>query len=208
MVSIMLFSKRTIEGIQAGQITLAFRVWRRPTVKAGGRLRTPAGELAIDAVERISPGEISDADARAAGAADRTALLADLEGRNGELYRIAFRVAGPDARLALASDDVLGPSDRAAIAAMLSGMDRNSADGPWTERWLNLIARFPETPVARLAVHANVTKPLFKSRVRRLKELGLTESLTVGYRLTPRGRRYCVAGSCAARIDVLSGDGC
>jgi hypothetical protein len=28
----------------------------------------------------------------------------------------------------------------------------------------------------------------FKRRVRQLKELGLTESLEVGYRLSPRGR--------------------
>ena len=28
---------------------------------------------------------------------------------------------------------------------------------------------------------------VFKRRVRRLKELGLTESLEVGYRLSPRG---------------------
>jgi len=30
--------------------------------------------------------------------------------------------------------------------------------------------------------------PRFKRRVRQLKELGLTESLEVGYRLSPRGR--------------------
>jgi hypothetical protein len=30
----------------------------------------------------------------------------------------------------------------------------------------------------------------FKADVRKLKELGLTESLLVGYRLSPRGRAY------------------
>jgi hypothetical protein len=30
----------------------------------------------------------------------------------------------------------------------------------------------------------------FKRDVRKLKELGLTESLEVGYRLSPRGRAY------------------
>ena len=30
----------------------------------------------------------------------------------------------------------------------------------------------------------------FKQRVRRLKELGLTESLEVGYRMSPRGKAY------------------
>ena len=33
------------------------------------------------------------------------------------------------------------------------------------------------------------TKP-FKIDVRKLKELGLTESLPVGYRLSPRGRAF------------------
>ena len=33
------------------------------------------------------------------------------------------------------------------------------------------------------------TRP-FKADVRKLKELGLTESLPVGYRLSPRGERY------------------
>ena len=30
----------------------------------------------------------------------------------------------------------------------------------------------------------------YKTDVRKLKELGLTESLEVGYRLSPRGRAY------------------
>jgi hypothetical protein len=37
---------------------------------------------------------------------------------------------------------------------------------------------------------------LFKRRVRVLKELGLTESLDVGYRLSPRGEAFvAVAGA-------------
>jgi hypothetical protein len=39
-----------------------------------------------------------------------------------------------------------------------------------------------------LAPRAGAELPLFKRRVRQLKELGLTESLEVGYRLSPRGR--------------------
>ena len=39
-----------------------------------------------------------------------------------------------------------------------------------------------------LARRADADVPLFKRRVRQLKELGLTESLEVGYRLSPRGR--------------------
>ena len=39
-----------------------------------------------------------------------------------------------------------------------------------------------------LAPQVDEDVPPFKRRVRRLKELGLTESLEVGYRLSPRGR--------------------
>ena len=42
----MLLKRETLEGIASGEITLAFRRWKRPTVKAGGRLRTRIGELA------------------------------------------------------------------------------------------------------------------------------------------------------------------
>jgi ribosomal protein S19E (S16A) len=39
-----------------------------------------------------------------------------------------------------------------------------------------------------LALQVDADVPSFKRRVRQLKELGLTESLEVGYRLSPRGR--------------------
>ena len=53
-----------------------------------------------------------------------------------------------------------------------------------------LIAERPETLAEDLAASRGEKKPQFKRRVRRLKELGLTESLEVGYRLSPRGRAY------------------
>jgi hypothetical protein len=41
-----------------------------------------------------------------------------------------------------------------------------------------------------LAAAERLEVPRFKRRVRRLKELGLTISLDVGYRLSPRGRAF------------------
>ena len=38
-----------------------------------------------------------------------------------------------------------------------------------------------------LARHAQQDRPAFKINVRKLKEMGLTESLDTGYRLSPRG---------------------
>jgi hypothetical protein len=44
-----------------------------------------------------------------------------------------------------------------------------------------------------LAEAAGQERLAFKTRVRRLKALGLTESLEVGYRLSPRGRAFLAA---------------
>lgn len=38
-----------------------------------------------------------------------------------------------------------------------------------------------------LAASASLERTCFKQRVRPLKEMGLTESLEVGYRISPRG---------------------
>jgi hypothetical protein len=44
-----------------------------------------------------------------------------------------------------------------------------------------------------LAAEAGQDRAYYKLRVRRLKALGLTESLEVGYRLSPRGRAFLAA---------------
>ena len=61
---------------------------------------------------------------------------------------------------------------------------------PWTRRVLELIDARPETVAEDLAASLGMEKLPFKRDVRKLKELGLTESLLVGYRLSPRGRAY------------------
>ena len=55
---------------------------------------------------------------------------------------------------------------------------------------LALIASRPEVRAEDLAAMVGREKPPFKLDVRKLKNLGLTESLRVGYRLSPRGRSY------------------
>ena len=67
-------------------------------------------------------------------------------------------------------------------------MDRASRHGPWTAPTLRLIAERPETRAADLAAGVGRETLPFKADVRKLKELGLTESLEIGYRLSPRGR--------------------
>ena len=187
----MLFPKPLWAGLADGSVTVAFRRWKRPTVRAGGTLRTPVGVLAIDAVEPISEAQITDADARLSGAADRAVVLAVLpDGADRTLYRIAFHHAGEDPRVALRERADLDDVEVAGLCAALDRLDEASADGPWTRGRLALIAAEPGVRAADLAAQVGEEVPRFKRRVRRLKALGLTESLRVGYRLSPRGRAF------------------
>ena len=184
----MLFRQVDLAAIAAGEITVAFRRWKRPMAKAGGTQTTPVGVLAIDSVERVD--EITPADARRAGHRDPEAAWAMLSRRDGDLYRIEFRLAGPDPRIALRATDALTDDDRAEITARLARLDHASTHGPWTEATLRAIADAPGARAADLAERFGRERLPFKADVRKLKALGLTESLEVGYRLSPRGRAY------------------
>lgn len=63
----MLLPRVHWDGVADGSITLAFRRMRRPTVRAGGTLRTAVGVLAIDAVDAVEPADITDAEALEVG---------------------------------------------------------------------------------------------------------------------------------------------
>ena len=93
---------------------------------------------------------------------------------------------GADPREALRADTSL--EALAALDARLDAIDRRSGRGPWTRRVLALIAAESGAPAARLAEKLEREKPAFKADVRKLKALGLTRSLEVGYELSPRGR--------------------
>lgn len=184
----MLFRAETLEGIRTGQVTLAVRRWRRPTVRAGGTLTTAVGVLAIDSVERIDPSELTEDDARAAGAASLEELQdASYLRRDGELHRIRFRLIGEDPRIALRERSEMSDDEMAEIVGRLARLDRASRHGDWTAATLELIAERPGVRAGDLAASVGRETQPFKTDVRKLKALGLTESLEVGYRLSPRG---------------------
>jgi hypothetical protein len=185
----MLFTRALWPGLADGSVTVAFRRWRRATVRAGGTLQTAAGVLAIDRVDIIAVEDITEADAVRAGYGSVSEVLDTLrDGPGRDLYRIEFHHAGADPRRALRADTALDDGDLAALRARLARLDARSSDGPWTLRVLDLIAAHPALRAADLAQRSGQETLRFKRRVRRLKELGLTESLEVGYRLSPRGR--------------------
>ena len=185
----MLIRRVDLDRIVAGEVTLAFRRWRRPTVKAGGTLRTAVGMLRIDAVEEVRDASITNADARAAGFASRDAVLKALATHvEGRLFRIRLCLAGvADPRDALRHETQLSSEALADLRGRLAKMDSASPHGPWTEATLRAIAARPGTVSTALAGGLGVERMWLKAQIRKLKALGHTESLEVGYRLSPRG---------------------
>lgn len=93
----MEFSPELRSDVLAGQITVSFRLWRRPKVKPGGRYRVETGQIEVDSVELVPFSSIDDADLRRSGEAD----LESLRQRAAHagpihddtlLYRIEFHV--------------------------------------------------------------------------------------------------------------------
>jgi hypothetical protein len=186
----VLFTQRFWDGLADGSVTVAFRKWRRPSVRAGGTLQSPVGVLAIDAVRPVTVAEIGEADAQRAGFASHAELLAALATRDeGDLYRIGFHLAGVDPRVSLRDRDTLDPSELDEIRLRLARLDTSSRTGPWTVAVLRVIHDHQAgTRAAELAAQVGHDTPAFKLNVRKLKGLGLTESLGTGCRLSPRGR--------------------
>ena len=188
----MLFEQRFWEPIARGDVTVTFRRWKRRQAVAGNRYRTPMAIIHADAVDIVTVDDITEADARASGHADRDALLADLRGTPDlDLYRIRFHVVDePDPRAQLAAAAALSVEDRAEIDRRLDRLDRASSLGAWTRPTLRLIERMPAIRAGDLADEVGRERLPFKTDVRKLKNLGLTISLGVGYELSPRGQAY------------------
>jgi hypothetical protein len=185
----MLIRREDLENIKAGRISLAFRRWRRPAVWAGGKFRTAVGELAIDAVDIVTEPELTNADARHAGFSSRGELIGELRKYPaGTLYRVCLRLAGPDPRVALRQNVKVTGDAFKQIENVLRRLDSNNNNGPWTIQVLQNIAAHPGRSATELAAAIRAEKDWLKLHIRKLKSLGLTDSLSVGYRLSRRGK--------------------
>lgn len=193
----MLFKARFGPLIARGAVTETWRAWRRPQAKVGGVHRvTGGGLIEVEAVDRLPLSEADDDSAIASGFADVDEMLAELGRQRPSLapgdavFRVRFRYVGPDDRPRLGDDPALSEEDAVRIEARLAGHDARSPNGPWTAATLRLIAEHPGRRAGDLADLLGWERLPFKAQVRKLKALGLTESLEVGYRLSPRGRAY------------------
>ncbi|OLF15108.1 ASCH domain-containing protein [Actinophytocola xanthii] len=187
----MLIEKRVRQGIRDGPITVMFRRWRRRQVSAGNVYRTSAGRIVVDSVEVVAPAEITLADARAAGYPSVAEAVADLHGSAEDpVYLLRLHPCDqPDPREELASAADLSVAEVEEITRRLDRLDRAAA-APWTRQTLEIVARRPAVRAADLAEELGRETLPFKADVRKLKNLGLTLSLEVGYRLSPRGEAY------------------
>jgi hypothetical protein len=195
----MLMPMRFRDAIERGTVTLTFRRWKRSQVVAGNTYRTAAGRLVVDAVDLVDPDRITAAEVKRAGFASRAELLGVLRGSPDlPTYRVRFHPArDTDPRTALAESAALSSEDVDDISRRLARLDRASAHGPWTHAVLRTIAARPAVRAADLAAGFGRETQPFKVDVRKLKNLGLTISLEVGYRLSPRGEAYL------ARVQAL-----
>jgi hypothetical protein len=188
----VLFERRLRDGIRDGSITVAFRRWKRRQVVAGGRYRTGEGLVEVESVARVNVARITDRDARRAGFRSAADLRADLGTGDAPVYRLALRrVEGPDPRDTLAATDLLDDADLAELDRRLDRLDSSGGRGPWTAAVLAAIAARPGVRAADLATSLGWEElQPFKLSVRKLKALGLTVSLEVSYRLSPRSEAY------------------
>ncbi|RSM80287.1 hypothetical protein DL991_11910 [Amycolatopsis sp. WAC 01375] len=177
-----------LEGLAAGTIDLAFRRWSKQNVRQGDVMRLEAGVIEVGSVETVDPATITDADARRSGADSANAVRGTLRGSaDAPVYRIHLRYLGPDPRRALSAAAELSEKDFEAIRKRLSKMDRRR---PWTHETLRIIAGNPGRRAQELADLLGREKEPLKVDIRKLKNLGLTLSLEVGYRISPRGAAY------------------
>ena len=70
----MEFSKELRDDVIAGDITVSFRLWRRPKVKAGGRYPVGPAHIVVDSVELMPFSAITPADVGRSGEPDLEAL--------------------------------------------------------------------------------------------------------------------------------------
>ena len=131
---------------------------------------------------RIAAGDIADDDVGASGFDNRAELLAFLAvDRDTEVYRVAFEFV-PDADIPQREELPLET-----VIDKLDKMEARSAQA-WAYAALELIGDNPGVRAGDLAPSFSLETPKFKAKIRRLKQLGLTESLEVGYRLSPLGK--------------------
>jgi len=91
------FSQELRAAVLYGEITVSFRLWRRPKVKEGGRYRVLDRQIEVDSIELVPFSAIDAADVSRSGEDDLEALRkraahAGPVDDDTLLYRVEFHV--------------------------------------------------------------------------------------------------------------------
>jgi hypothetical protein len=184
----MIFKLSHLEGIKAGKITLAFRKWKKPTVRKGSRIKTEIAVVEILDISEVSLADITDRDAVNAGFKNLESLLTTLDTRyEGTVYKIKVHYYSEDPRIALRENTALTEKDFELLKRKLERLDNYGREEKWTLAVLKAIRDNPRLRAADLAVKMNEEKDGLKINIRKLKNLGLTISHEVGYTISPLG---------------------
>ena len=184
----MLFKKKFLDLIEQGEIKIAFRKWTRPSVTESKTLLTPAGLLRIKSVKIIDYDQISSHEIVQAGYADRKELDKELAIKEtGDIYKIEFDLEGVDPRIALRKNSNISNAEMTKILDKLKRLDTSGKVKNWTFKVLDLLDREPGKYAIEYSTQLGYEKEWFKLNIRKLKNLGLTISLTDGYEISPRG---------------------
>ncbi|SDP31498.1 hypothetical protein SAMN04515671_3693 [Nakamurella panacisegetis] len=187
----MLLPNLVVQGIVDGRVTHVYRRWDVPRARAGGRQLTKLGLIAIDAVEEVPSVEsITEADAIASGEQSVASLTRWLMKRpQDRIFKISLHYAGPDPRWEL-REQLPDEAQLRKIDAALDRLDAAKPTGPWTRFILGWIRDNPAVVSKVLAARLERELQPMKTDIRKMKALGLTISLDVGYELSPRGAAY------------------
>lgn len=190
-VASVLLTAAVARGVADGTVDLAFRRWGHPRIHPGSSFIALTHVIEVTSLERVDPERITRDEARRAGYDDADAVRAALcVNVHNPTYRIGLQCIGEDPRIALRADDDLADADVDEIRTRLDRMDSRSKNGPWTRETLDLIARRPGVVSTDLAAELGRDRAGLKQDITKLKKLGLTDSLVVGYELSPRGVEF------------------
>lgn len=187
----MLFKEIHLRGIKSGKVSLAFRKWQKASVKAGSLIHTSIGLVEITEIVTVDENDITDEDALSAGFTNKNQLLKSFTYNNtGTIFKIYLGYHSPDPRIKLREQTELTVQQFKDLKMKLERLDKYSRQGNWTENVLLAIKDNPNLHAKGIATLTGFEKEWLKLNVRKLKNLGLTISLTTGYELSPLGKAF------------------
>ena len=185
----MLIKQAHLYKIKSGEITLAFRKWKKPLVKKGSMINTSVGQLEITDISAISTDEINPEDALKAGFVQMEDLMEILyKVSAGDIYKIEVRYHSEDPRIGLRAQENLSDQEFEILKTKLQRLDKYSKQGEWTIRILKAIQENPKLRAEDLATKTGTEKMWLKLNIRKLKNLGLTISHETGYSISLLGQ--------------------